>query len=1091
MSPPPSFEVAELTYAQLVAAKDELSATDLIARLRDGRGVVRVNALLGLAAIGHPGPEVVLFLRDADARVARAAAEALVQLGTVQRGNLSAIAATLGEARAEVFDAVARMFAGLIGHADAELISVLDTARTAAADAVISACARTEFLGLQLLQAAARDPRPLVRLNAVRGISVLGVLEQPSSFEVLQLVERSDDISDVRAATRKAIAVLKVSCINAESTRRKTADPAPVPALEQRVMTEAELKAAAATAPRDELLRLLASSASHARLNAVRLIALKGVAGLEIVNSLVGLLRDTETSVRLEVAQVLAKLGANATVAVPALVSALEDRDPTVVTAAEAALVGMGDAAGSALLDELDTPRESLGARVALLVGRLAQGPQLLRDALSFTSVDARIHAALALAALGNPRARAALPALTAIPTTGNARLRAAVGKALAAIEPRPDRAPLEIAIEGFHTRRLTESELGAGKAALAAVGVGGLVAHLNDPRVAVRENVVVALGSTGSAAAGALAVALRDVDAAVRLKAAQLLGRLGASATVAVPALVVALEDPDAAVVAAAETAVSAMGDAAGAALLDALDTPSEALGARVGSLISRLEASAQLFSAALFFTSLDARIHAANALAALGAPKARVAISALGASSTSSNARLRAAVARAIAAIEPRPDRGPPAIVVDGFATRVLTEAELATGKPAFAGVGVAGLAAHLNDPRVAVRTNVAVALGAFAADAVVAAGALAVALRDAASEVRIAAARSLERLGDAAIEAVVDDLVRALRDDGLTTQVASVLRSRTSPGVDAALARGLDTTDAAQAHRILELLIARPAGLDLLCAAFARTPSQANAARGLAMLGKDRVGKGRAVLEAARADLTAQTRELASATLRAIDGPVLGPTPPAVAGFETTLLEETAFGKGLTVSQVLPFLLDGRPVVRANAATALGTLAGSAEYAVTIGALLRDDDPRVRVAAASALDKLGDDVVIATAPNLVDALRGDASVHAACKAVIAERGAKLEAALVAGLETGDETHGMRIAELICALPNAPQLLFAAFDGEAQNVQINAAFGIGLLGAKRAGAAGRARLRNALAGPPTRRRHAIVKALALLGPE
>jgi len=253
---------------------------------------------------------------------------------------------------------------------------------------------------------------------------------------------------------------------------------------------------------------------------------------------------------------------------------------------------------------------------------------------------------------------------------------------------------------------------------------------------------------------------------------------------------------------------------------------------------------------------------------------------------------------------------------------------------------------------------------------------------------------------------------------------------------------------------------------------------------------MLGKTKIGKGRAVLEAARGDISQQTRELASSTLRAIDGTPAAPTPPKVAGFETTLLADSAFKAGsMTVGQLLPFLLDGRPVVRANALTALGTLgAPAAEVAVTIGAHLRDDDPHVRVAAAQALDKLGDDVVIATASNLVDALRGPEPVHAACKAILAGRGAKVESALVAGLETGDEAHGMRVAELICALPNAPQLLFAAFDGEAQNVQINAGFGIGMLGAKRAGAAGEARLRSGLTGPITRRHHAAAKALAML---
>jgi hypothetical protein len=78
---------------------------------------------------------------------------------------------------------------------------------------------------------------------------------------------------------------------------------------------------------------------------------------------------------------------------------------------------------------------------------------------------------------------------------------------------------------------------------------------------------------------------------------------------------------------------------------------------------------------------------------------------------------------------------------------------------------------------------------------------------------------------------------------------------------------------------------------------------------------MLGKDRLGaQGRAVLEAARRDIAAHTRDLATSTLRAIEGEPVAPTPPA-AGFETKLLDADAFGKKVTASQVLPFLVDGR--------------------------------------------------------------------------------------------------------------------------------------------------------------------------------
>ena len=87
-----------------------------------------------------------------------------------------------------------------------------------------------------------------------------------------------------------------------------------------------------------------------------------------------------------------------------------------------------------------------------------------------------------------------------------------------------------------------------------------------------------------------------------------------------------------------------------------------------------------------------------------------------------------------------------------------------------------------------------------------------------------------------------------------------------------------------------------------------------------------------------------------------------------------------------------------------------------------------------------------------------------------------------------LVVGFGVGDGVCGVWIVDLICVWFDVWALLFAAFDGPAQNVQINAGFGIAKLGAKVAGPEGHQRLLSCLPGPPTRRRHAILKALAML---
>jgi HEAT repeat protein len=870
-----SLEDRLLDYAELVAAKAQLAADDLVMRLRDGRATVRANAALGLAALGHGGRELVPLVRDGDPQVALAVAQALVHLGRAQREHLAAIAAALEDARPEVVETIEKMFAELVGTADAELASLLDTSSDVIATAVVRACERVGVRGLHVVQAAARDPRVRVRINAVRGIARFGDLEFESSVAVLTQVERDDDVSDVRAATRVAIGVLAARS-RAAATRLSAQAAVPtVPELELRELKPDELRAAAGVAPIAELLHALGAARIHARVNAVRVLALKGTAAAPSARVVSALLRDEEVSVRIEVAQALGTIGADA--AAPALVRALDDAAPAVIAAAEASLAAIGEAAAPALLHGLDTPSEPHGARIAALLAKLPDGPQLLRDALASTSVDVRVHAALGLAAIGKARAGAA--AATAI-------ARAAVG-----------------------------------------------------------------------------------------------------------------------------------------------------------------------------------------------------------------GNARLRAVAMKAIATLEPRHEAAP-RIAIDGFEDRVLGEPELAKAKAVLAAAGAAGVAAHLADARAAVRANAVTALAVIGGDAQVVAQLVAVCLRDDAAEVRLATSRALDRLGDAAVAARAHDLVRALVDGdaALATQIAAMLRSRAHPTIDAALGHALDFVDPSDARPICELVCERPGGVDILCAAFERPGAAVNAARGFVMLGKDRLGKGRAVLEAARGGSSLVMRDVAHAALRAIDGAPAAPALPAVATFETALLDANAFkGADLDARALeLALLHDGRAIVRANLATALGALGAAATpFATVIGALLRDADDRVRVAAASALDKIGDDAVVAAASFLVGGLAGDKRVADVCRTVLAARKSKVEAALVAGLETADEVHGTRICELICALPNARELLFAAFDGPAQNVQVNALLGIGMLGAKKAGAAGRQRLQRGLAGPLTRRYHAAVKALAMLGPE
>ena len=86
-----SLEERPLSFEELVADKGQLVAEDLLLGLRDGRAMVRANAALGLAALGHTGPDLIPFLRDSHPVAAHAAGEAIGHLGLAQRAHLVAI----------------------------------------------------------------------------------------------------------------------------------------------------------------------------------------------------------------------------------------------------------------------------------------------------------------------------------------------------------------------------------------------------------------------------------------------------------------------------------------------------------------------------------------------------------------------------------------------------------------------------------------------------------------------------------------------------------------------------------------------------------------------------------------------------------------------------------------------------------------------------------------------------------------------------------------------------------------------------------------------------------------------------------------
>ncbi|HEX3766468.1 MAG TPA: HEAT repeat domain-containing protein [Kofleriaceae bacterium] len=869
---PPALDERPLKFADLAPFAAQLDAGDLVASLRDGRGVVRANAALGLAAVGQAALDLVLLLRDSEIRVAAAAAEALGLLGIQVREQIPQITQTLDGAQPEVLEAMVGTLAALVGKADDELGLALDVPLALAMKTVIEACGRLDRAGIAFLIQATRHERSRVRINAIGGLGRWGKTDIEASMACLTQIEANDPVPDVRTAAKQAslavIARTKVEVVDGL--------PKNIPDFEDRKLGASELAEYADQIHVDEMIYALRDGRAHVRINGCRALGVKGAAATRAVPSLGLACRDSAAQVRREAAKALGKLGDEALAAAADLVGALSDVESDVADAAAEALEPLGAKAADALVRGLATGSETGGWRVGEVISKLPDAAELLTEAFRSPAVNVQVNAALGLGMLGKARVGAGLPALLGARTGGDARTRDAVRRALEMINPSGQTGPSAVQIDGFEDRFLAASEIEASKAELQRIGVGDLLAHLQDGRDVVRANAAAGLGALGPAAA-------------------------------------------------------------------------------------------------------------------------------------------------------------------------------------PAAATLGVR--------------------------------------LRDDAPRVRLAAAQALDKLGDAAVVETAGDLVRALGDaeDKVAEACAAVIRARKGRMIGA-LVRGLETDNPAHGRRIAELLGVFDDATDILCDAF-ESPAvnvQVNAAIGLGMLGPKRVGKGRKALEGARTGGDVRTREAVRKALDMLDGPRnQGPQEIQIEGFEARVLGPEAFANAagkLPAAELVNYLHDGRAHVRANAATALGTLGPAvAGAAIPLGVLMRDDDMKVRIQAAWALDKLGDDAVRAAADYLVGALRGDAEVGRAVAPVLAARKGRVLSALLKGLETDDDAHARRILEVINVLPDAPEILCDAIESPAENVQVNAAIGIGMLGEKRAGSAGRKALETRRTGGFARTREAVFKALAM----
>src|SRR5215831_16772983 len=234
MSDQPKAKPADVAKTQ---AKPEpaVDAATLREMVRDGRAAIRAKAVVGLAAMVPPAPELALLLRDSDSGVV--AAETIARLGVGARAIMPQIAQTLASTQPQVTDIMVGFFASLIGKANDDLVLALDVPLDLAMRTLIEACARSGKAGVGLLIDATRNENGRIRSNAVAGLGRIGKADSEASLACLTHIEAGDPVPDIRTAAKQGI----LAILARPPSAAVDSLPKNIPDFEERKLSSSEL----------------------------------------------------------------------------------------------------------------------------------------------------------------------------------------------------------------------------------------------------------------------------------------------------------------------------------------------------------------------------------------------------------------------------------------------------------------------------------------------------------------------------------------------------------------------------------------------------------------------------------------------------------------------------------------------------------------------------------------------------------------------------------------------------------------------------------------------------------------------------------
>lgn len=347
---------------------------------------VRQSAARALGGLGPAAGEVAVralaqALSDRDCYVKRNAAEALARLGDAAAAACPALLESLEdpEVREEALRTLAVVGAGTTGGQDALLWALDVPGLDQVTGTALAGAGHGELLLRWIRQRLQPSPDgQSVPDRAIRLLAELGSVARPLVPAVVAMLGAADeDRRRVAASTLGSLGPVAADAVPAllealgTSSRYLRAEV--VEALgrigdsPQRVVPAIE--------------RLLGDPEPDVRRNAVEALGLFGPESRAAAGAIASAVADSSLGTRLAAIRALGRLGPDAAEAAPVLVEVLRDDSggwtaeaPGVVELAEEALVAIGPAACSALLQALQKPGDCARVRVARTLLQLAEG---------------------------------------------------------------------------------------------------------------------------------------------------------------------------------------------------------------------------------------------------------------------------------------------------------------------------------------------------------------------------------------------------------------------------------------------------------------------------------------------------------------------------------------------------------------------------------------------------------------------------------------------------------------------------------------------------------------------------------------------